>query len=442
MSSAANTNQDTQTFSKQIAGGSEVELALQDCRTGYKHRLNSLKEEVVLGGSDSCDIVVQDPYASAIHCSLQRSGLTGWLLRDHSKNGTRINGVRVRVAELRPGSKFSIGGHCFEMTVAGEVKKKAKARILGTNPIFVNAVEKAMRAARSNCSILILGETGTGKDLVARAIHEESRRALAPFVAINCGTFPAELIRSELFGHVKGAFTGAASDQEGLFRQANRGTIFLDEIGELPKEQQPHLLRALESGLIRPVGGRLEELVNVRVVAATNRSCLSKRKSPLRLDLFHRLSTVVVEIPPLRQRRDDIPLMVRAFLKAGASEFGYRRVSGDVLEQLTRHDWAGNVRELHNSVNRALALGNADLEVADFLPKGISRQLRDGPEPVSLYETPQLSHFEENQRQLLKDAYRQHGNIRSAAEQIGIPKSTFSDLCKKYRINTKKKRRS
>ncbi|MBL4634152.1 MAG: sigma 54-interacting transcriptional regulator, partial [Kofleriaceae bacterium] len=202
-----------------------------------------------------------------------------------------------------------------------------------------------------------------------------------------------------------------------------------------------HLLRALESGLIRPVGGRLEELVNVRVVAATNRSCLSKKSSPLRLDLFHRLSTVVVEIPPLRQRRDDIPLMVRAFLQAGTSEYGRRRVSRDVLEQLAKHEWAGNVRELHNSVNRAMALGASDLTVADFLPNGVIHRANSYAEPISLYNTSSLTGFQQSQRQLLQEAYRKHKTIRAAAEYVGLPKSTFSDLCKRYRIETKKKRR-
>src|SRR5690606_27626882 len=167
--------------------------------------------------------------------------------------------------------------------------QEARLRLVGDAPSFVAQIQEALLAARSSCPVLILGETGTGKELVARAIHEASRRAEQCFVPVNCGGIPRELIRSELFGHIKGAFTGASEDHQGLFSQAHRGTIFLDELGELPIEQQPHLLRALDSGLIRKVGGRFEELVDTRVVAATNCTKLDSSDSPVRSDLYHRL---------------------------------------------------------------------------------------------------------------------------------------------------------
>ncbi len=416
-------------------------LTLRDCQTGDRYVLQPTRQEWVLGCASNCDIVVRDPYASARHCSLQRSNKNGWLVRDHgSKNGTRINGIRVRVAYLNPGSQIAIGNSQFELIPDQQPIRPERDRIVGQSPSFLKAMDDALRAARGNCSVLILGETGTGKELVARAIHEASRREQSPFVAVNCGGIPKELVRSELFGHMKGAFTGAVSTEEGLFMQAEGGTLFLDELGELPIEQQPHLLRALESGLIRRVGGRLEELVDVRVVAATNRDCLGKN-SPLRADLFHRLSTVIIELPPLRERTSDIPLLIERFLQLGEREYGPRNVSAEVVESLSQHEWRGNIRELKNSVVRALALGKGELQLRDFLPGGVVLPTVQEEKVERRVDLVSLTKYERSQRSLLEEAYAKNGSIRAAAKDIGIPKSTFADLCKRYQISTKSRKK-
>ena len=365
------------------------QLFLRDCQTGEEFHIGKNKE-VIIGGANNCDVIISDPYASASHCTLQPTHNSGWLLRDHgSKNGTCINGTRVQVAELRPGSQIAIGDTYLEF-VATREQGRVRDLLIGNAPVFLAAMDKAQRAARAGCSVLILGETGTGKELVARYIHESSRRAEQPYVAVNCGAMSQELIRSELFGHLKGSFTGAMVDHEGHFRRANLGTIFLDELGELPLNQQPQLLRALETGLIRRVGSALEELVDVRVIAATNRDCLEPECSPLREDLFHRLSAIVIQLPALRQRPSDIPLLVQHFLSEAQAEHGPRVVSAKTMRQLSSHAWKGNIRELRNSVFRALALGAGTLQLCDFLPQGITRPVQPHLSLIHISEPTRL----------------------------------------------------
>ncbi len=431
----------TATHTKKAAATRAGEpLAIRDCKTGQRYDLGTSRRALVVGGASECDIILTDPCASATHCSVQRIG-ERWILKDHnSKNGTRLNGTRVRVAELQPGNQIVIGDTFLDVVPQNPASRPTG--LVGKAPSFLMAVEKAQRAARSQCPVLILGETGTGKELIARTIHEASRRCEQAFVPVNCGGFPPDLIRSELFGHAKGAFTGADTKHDGLFTQANGGTIFLDELGELPLEQQPHLLRALESGLIRRVGGSHEELVNTRFVSATNRSCLHQATSPLRSDLFHRLSTVIIELPALRERLSDVPILVRHFLDLGTEEYGPRVVGDETLARLSQHAWPGNVRELRNSVSRALALGGSRLQLRDFLPRGIEVP-KESPLPSLACDegSEGLTKFERNQRELIHATYQRYGTIRKAAMELGMPKSTFADMCKRYGIDTSRGQR-
>ncbi len=414
-------------------------IAIRNALTGQRYELGHARRELVVGCADQCDIVVTDPFASASHCSLKRVGKR-WIVKDHnSKNGTRVNGARIQLADLKGGSHIAIGDTRLEILT--DHGKSLGSNLVGKAPNFLLAVEKTLRAARTQCSVLILGETGTGKELIARTIHDASRRSPHPFVAVNCGAIPPNLVSSELFGHARGAFTGAAEQHDGLFTQAHRGTIFLDELGELPMEQQPLLLRTLESGLIRRVGGTHEELVNARFVSATNRNCLNKRLSPLRSDLFHRLSTIIIELPPLRERSSDIPLLVTHFLREGINEYGPRSITPSTLSLLQKHEWMGNIRELRNSISRALALGGQNLRITDFLPAGIVPNKRPRQPSPCLVEPEGLSLFQQNQRELIAGAYERHGTIRRAAAELGMPKSTFADMCKRYGINTRRIKR-
>jgi DNA-binding NtrC family response regulator len=223
--------------------------------------------------------------------------------------------------------------------------------------------DQIRRVAPSNARVLILGENGTGKELVARAVHRRSSRAEAPFVAINCAAIPRELFESELFGHEKGAFTGATTRRKGKFARAHGGTVFLDEVGEIPLELQPKILRVLESGEVEPVGSDQEIRVDVRVLAATNRDLEREvEHGRFREDLYYRLKVVTLEVPPLRSRKDDIPQLVEHFIALASRDNGVRAktVAPDALARLVAHDYPGNVRELRNLLERLVILTSGD----------------------------------------------------------------------------------
>ncbi len=236
-------------------------------------------------------------------------------------------------------------------------------------------VELVTRVAETSVPVLLLGETGTGKSLIARAVHAESPRSGGSFVSVNCASIPENLLESELFGHVKGAFTGAVSDRSGLFEDAHRGTLFLDEIGELPLALQAKLLHVLETGIVRPVGSNREREVDVRIVAATNRNLRrAVRDGGFREDLLYRLDVVSVELPPLRERTDDIPVLVTSFLERAHKTHPravVRGVSRDAMALLLGYEWPGNVRELEHLVERLLILGRSEDVTPDDLPKHI-----------------------------------------------------------------------
>lgn len=252
--------------------------------------------------------------------------------------------------------------------VAGRVRL---AQLLGKSPSMQKIFDLIGRIHSTKTSVLITGESGTGKELVARALHSEGARAKAPFVAVNCGAIPEELMESELFGHKRGSFTGAVADKAGLFQEASGGTLFLDEIGELSLGLQVKLLRALQERRVKPVGSVDEAEVDVRVVAATNRELEAEvARGAFRADLYYRLNVIELRLPPLRQRREDVPLLVEHFTKRFAQELDRPKaqLSAEALRRLDAYDFPGNVRELENIIERAIALASADLIGVDDLP--------------------------------------------------------------------------
>ena len=302
-----------------------------------------------------------DPTVSRVHCEIRvRPGSV--VVRDcGSTNGTNVEGVRLREGEVRPGAIVRVGASAFR------IEENAGSTFLpiSDRPSFGECVGSSLemrrvyavleRAAATASTVLIEGETGTGKDVVARSLHKNSSRAGAPFVPIDCGAIPVTLIESELFGHVRGAFSGAVADRRGVFEEASVGTVFLDEIGELPMQVQPKLLRAIEQRAIRRVGSNAERPVDVRIIAATNRSlaqCLNE--GPFREDLYYRLAVIEVTIPPLRARREDIPTLARHFY---ARQGGHGSLSPEFLTMLGARSWPGNVRELRNFIERTVSLG-------------------------------------------------------------------------------------
>jgi len=386
----------------------------------------------LVGSAPSCDVVIDDPCVSAMHCVLERRAGGTMTVRDRkSRNGTLIDGNLVEVGELQVGARLAVGRTTLVALAAPDAPGPgALSMMRGRDPVFRATVEQAVKAAQTDCNVLIIGETGTGKDLLARVIHEASKRTTEAFVAVNCGGIPRELIGSELFGHEKGAFTGAHADRDGYFVEAHGGTLFLDEIGELPLELQPHLLRVLESRRVRRIGGPNERDVDVRIVAATNRlENLGTEGSKLRLDLYHRLATVVLVLPPLRERMGDLAELVQGMLTELAPEHGAKMVSDAAWKALAGNAWPGNVRELRHAVVRAVALGGDELEPEHFFP-----ELRfTWPQPqYGASEKEELVPYERVLRSAMERAIAAHGTIRAAASHLGMPKSTFADRAAKW----------
>ena len=319
-------------------------------------------EIVRIGTADGNDLVLVDRTVSRFHCELLVRGNT-IIIRDcGSTNGTLIDGVRVREAEIPPGTLVRIGGSAFRVELGDEPAfvevsgRTAFGELVGASVEIRRVYAILERLAHTDATVLVQGETGTGKDVLARSLHAASPRAQQPFVAVDCGAIPEHLVESELFGHVRGAFTGATSDRKGVFEEADGGTLFLDEIGEMPVALQPKLLRAIESRSIRRVGGSGARTVNVRIVAATNRSLSSSiNEGSFREDLYYRLAVVELRLPPLRARPGDIPVLASHFFRMFAGD--QVKLPGEFLAGLVGRAWPGNVRELRNYIERSVSLG-------------------------------------------------------------------------------------
>ena len=307
-------------------------------------------------------------------------------------------------------------------------RNRGWSEMIGESPVMQELYDQLARVADSESSILITGESGTGKELVARSIHQRSRRRDKPFIAVNCAALPDSLLESELFGHAKGAFTDARTERRGLFLQADGGTLFLDEIGELPPAMQPKLLRALEESRLRPVGGDQEVAFNVRVVTATNRDLeLAVEEDRFRADLYYRINVIQLELPPLRARGTDVLLIAQHFIETFARRAGkpVEGLSQQAAEKLLAYSWPGNVRELRNVIERAVALTRYERIAVEDLPEKIrdyrsSRILIDGQDPTGLATLEQI-----------ESRYIQHvleaagGNKTTAARILGLDRKTL-----------------
>ena len=324
----------------------------------------------------------------------------------------------------------------LEENIALQQKLEERYRfenIIAKSPRMQQVIEVIKVVAKSNATVLITGDTGTGKELVARAIHSQSYRHDEPFVAVSCAALPESLLESELFGHEKGSFTGAYAQKKGKFEVANRGTLFLDEIGEMSANIQVHLLRVLEEKEFNRVGGNEPIKVDVRVISATNRDMKQAvAQGKFREDLYYRLNVVNIELPPLRERIEDIPLLTQHFLKGFALE-NQKKITGfspEATDFLLKHDWPGNVRELENSIERAVILArNPVIEVSD-----LSQQ-----EVVPAGSASSAKNLKQVEKKHIQDILAETGgNYTEAARILGISRMTLYNKAKAYRSNVKK----
>jgi DNA-binding NtrC family response regulator len=403
---------------------------------------------MTIGKAPTNDLVLADDTVSRNHCELHRTS-EGIHVKDlGSTNGTRIDGTRVQDALLGPGSVLRVG----EVEIALRPAPQ-KVEVLPSNKEeFGGALGRALsmrtifgvleRIAPTDATVLLEGETGTGKDVLARAVADGSPRASKPFVVVDCGAVSYSLIESELFGHERGAFTGAVAARQGAFELAEGGTLFLDEIGELPLDVQPKLLRVLETREFRRVGGNKTQQANVRVIAATKRNLLREvHAGKFREDLYFRLAVVPVTVPPLRARREDIPLLAQHILditaKSDANAPEVHTLGPEAVEALMAHDWPGNVRELRNVLERAVylarATGSSELGLT-LLPTGQS--VVEGAfqfEAGRSYRDTRAKYDLEFEKRYVKWLLGRHaGNVSAAARDAKMDRKHLHDMAKKH----------
>jgi DNA-binding NtrC family response regulator len=420
------------------------------------------RERVTVGRSVICDLVLADKAVSGTHFEIVASD-RGFLLRDlDSTNGTLCRSsegggeLRVREVWVKPGMviragqtqlRFELGKGTVEIDLS---KSERFHELVGKGVRMREIFATLEKVAPTELTVLVRGETGTGKELVARALHKSSRRRAGPLVVQDCSAIPKDLIESTLFGHERGSFTGATERHRGSFEQADGGTIFLDEIGELDLSLQPKLLRVLENREIKRVGGDRAIPVNVRVVAATNRDLRQMvNDGTFREDLYYRLGVVTVELPSLRERSEDVPLLVEHFLE----DFAARRwpgeerkltVAKDAMTRLTQYAWPGNVRELKNTIERGASLADGtELTLRDLLPSsqktppvalpgGDAEQFVADAMPFKEAKQRVLDVFEAAYLKALLDKHG--GNITRSAQAAGLTRYHLRELAKRYGV--------
>jgi len=396
---------------------------------------------LVIGKGEDCDIVLDDPKISRRHCELRLTE-GGVVLRDlGSKNGTFAGVVEVREAVLAPGTAVTAGASEISVVTAGEpttVALSVEARFgaaLGGSLVMRELFERLRRAAPTDATVLLLGESGTGKELLARGLHEHSARRTGPFVIVDCAAVEKSFLADELFGHERGAFTGADKARRGLLAEADGGTLFIDEVGELPLDLQVKLLRALEDRTYQPLGGAARRPFDARIVAATHRNLRARAKSgELREDLYYRLAELEVRVPPLRDRREDIPLLLREML---SRRTGGRapEIGSDMLAVLHAHDWPGNVRELRNIAARLALFPELPLDLSASGEGGDAAEPSSPISPhdlglleLSLHDARKSAIASFERRYIEAALARAGGNVTQAAKRMDISRQRLHEM--------------
>jgi len=358
---------------------------------------------------------------------------------DYLSKPFKVDEVTVIVDKCLEKRKLSMENQRLRSELKGRYQFK---NIIGNSQAIRQVFTIVERVARTRTNVLIWGETGTGKELVARAIHFNSPRAKEPFIVINCGAIPENLMESELFGHIKGSFTGAVANKPGLFQEAAGGTLFLDEIGELSLSLQVKLLRVLQEKRVKPIGGTHEKEVDVRIIAATNRDLEQEVEAGrFRQDLYYRLNVIQVRIPPLRDRTEDIPVLAQHFVDKFAREIGgnIRGVSAEAMELMMGHRFAGNVRELENIIERAVTFELTDMITLDSLPPHLNRSRQSTASAATIHVPDDGVNLEEilsdiERRYLLAALQKANGVRTDAAKLLGMTFRSIRYKLDKYGI--------
>ncbi len=413
-----------------------IELSVEDGPAkGLTFTTDSPRCEI--GSHPRCQLVIDDPTVSRFHCEILVDETIARVVDTGSRNGTIVDGVAARDAYLRDGSRLQLGTSSVRIKYGKKsapikLSDKREFGLMVGESVSMRATFSLLeRAAKSDATILIEGETGTGKTIAARSVHEHSARKDGPFVILDCGAIPSNLLESELFGHEKGSFTGADTKRIGALEEAHGGTLFLDEIGELPLELQPKLLGSIEGRWVRRVGSNKTTDVDVRIVVATNRDLREEvNAGRFRSDLYYRLAVISLHMPPLRQRRADIPILARRMLhQLGADDARIDAMMTDELKnKLANTAWPGNVRELRNYLERCMVF-----EEIVALPND------SDPEPAASPDYSGLPYAEARDQALrdfehtyLKSLLERHDRVSAAAQQAGIDRTYFYRLLRRH----------